>query len=608
MSIQICANFGSRPIHPKSTVMKSEQKNPLLSRKSIHYRIIFFRCLVVFCLLVIGGFGAGYGYKILFDFQENDYRDHYKSFSNGIYTSLQTNMQVRVGSGQSFASAYGAVCKNNYDWPNCWIPSVSFDKITQPVIQSFSTKLSGLLSIVRKNELSSFEDFAYSMYEAENFPPETGVSSFGKGVWAINPTSTAPDLRYHDVNGTNPLSKHTLWVVSYLSNINQSSGFMYNLHSNPARVEMLDRLIDCYETKSKNCRTTQSDFVQLVVDDQIRPSTILINSISPEQNQSSLVGFASIIIYWDTVLASSAPSFLDGIHAVVETETSSNTFLYNNGVVDYLGVGDLHEEEFDDMRFSFVFECDLVEGSPTYTVNLYPSKAFYNHYHTHIPVSVCIFIIVIVTLTSLVFFWYDFFVKTESIETMNILHTRQKYVRFISHEIRTPLNISCLGMKVLEKDLQLVNSMIRDNKVMDRADKEKVLNALEGSFVIIQDVVESSDAAVLVLNDLINYDKIENKTYTIDLKPIKPETLLTSSLRPLSIQARQAEVSLVWSAQYLDNEVDNKNFYIIGDFIKLGQVLRNIVSNALKFSLPKHVVTVRGEHSYKYMYIFVFFS
>jgi CheY-like chemotaxis protein len=83
---------------------------------------------------------------------------------------------------------------------------------------------------------------------------------------------------------------------------------------------------------------------------------------------------------------------------------------------------------------------------------------------------------------------------------------------------------------------------------------------------------------------------------------VSPVTLVTSTVRTLQVQAKQANVKLQLLSNFKDEsselfEVVRRGMCIIGDSMKLSQVIRNVVSNALKFSATGETVAVAGEHS-----------
>jgi signal transduction histidine kinase len=61
---------------------------------------------------------------------------------------------------------------------------------------------------------------------------------------------------------------------------------------------------------------------------------------------------------------------------------------------------------------------------------------------------------------------------------------------------------------------------------------------------LIRDVEESSDTAVVVLNDLINYDRLAMENMKLELHYVRVNTLLSNIVRPFHVQATQKNVTL----------------------------------------------------------------
>eukprot|EP00607_Mallomonas_marina_P001790 CAMPEP_0182439134 /NCGR_PEP_ID=MMETSP1167-20130531/86247_1 /TAXON_ID=2988 /ORGANISM="Mallomonas Sp, Strain CCMP3275" /LENGTH=544 /DNA_ID=CAMNT_0024632757 /DNA_START=687 /DNA_END=2318 /DNA_ORIENTATION=+ len=143
--------------------------------------------------------------------------------------------------------------------------------------------------------------------------------------------------------------------------------------------------------------------------------------------------------------------------------------------------------------------------------------------------------------------------------TKTSLETRKAFMRYISHEIRTPLNIVIAGLKVLEEDI------------------ERNLPATELVETIL-DIRSSCGTAVDTLSEMLTYDKVETKKMTLDVTPILLAPFIQECLRPFYLQAGAKGVTL-------DVHIEaNVLRYIRGDGHKLSQVIRNLVSNALKFT------------------------
>ena len=114
------------------------------------------------------------------------------------------------------------------------------------------------------------------------------------------------------------------------------------------------------------------------------------------------------------------------------------------------------------------------------------------------------------------------------------------------------------------------------------------------------DIISSTEIALDVLNDLLNYDKIEMGKMDLKVEPIDVWKLIKGVILSFKLDAMKRDVALT-----LDCDIDNSytgadqmkilaNLVILGDSIRLSQVLRNLLSNALKFSPAGSVVIVRA--------------
>jgi signal transduction histidine kinase/CheY-like chemotaxis protein len=133
--------------------------------------------------------------------------------------------------------------------------------------------------------------------------------------------------------------------------------------------------------------------------------------------------------------------------------------------------------------------------------------------------------------------------------------TNTRWLATMSHEMRTPLN-GILGMTGL-----LLDTALEPNQ---RAYAESVR--------------ESGVALLALINDLLDFAKIEAGRLELDAAPFSPYTLVQSIAELLSPRVADKGVEIT---AYVDNRIPAKLF---GDEARLRQVLINLTGNAVKFT------------------------
>ena len=113
------------------------------------------------------------------------------------------------------------------------------------------------------------------------------------------------------------------------------------------------------------------------------------------------------------------------------------------------------------------------------------------------------------------------------------------------------------------------------------------------------DILENAENAVTVLDDVLNYDKVDTGLLHLELSEVELWRLVNKTFKSFVLSAKQRNISLT-----LDLEVsqtpspedmkDMKRLVIIGDAIRLAQVIRNLLSNAIKFTPENGEVIVEA--------------
>jgi signal transduction histidine kinase len=483
----------------------------------------------------------------------------------------------------------------SFQFPNASVyPFVALSGFTEisAKVKELSTSFIGFSLIVNPDQGSEFESFAETVYQEQDYPQGAGASDFGFGIWRHDPVASPyDDHRVHDTSGNTTYGGKYPILVPLLQHSDTSSrSLMYNIYSENITGPAVDSVIDCSLTELVNNSAskciTLTNFV--VLKTKPGPAALLVQPVYPVYDPKLVVGFSTAALVWEDVLNDIVPDHVNGLYCVISSETDSYTFSIENGKPKLLGAGDLHDTSFDSYKISAVISA--VEGisttASTFTLSVYPSKTLFD---TKSPWSITIGFVLVIATCAGIFFVYDCLMRNEARQRKVIIEMKRRFVRFVSHEIRTPLNTVCLGLELLQTDLKSLTPIESDTEP-EGTTPQQFSSAANDEVAawssLVDDILENANNAVGILNDLLNYDKMEQGTFNLDVTAVPICDVVMKTVSSFEIEAKKRSIQLTCTTMQSSTESgpDLKRLHVIGDDVRLRQIIRNLISNPLKFS------------------------
>jgi signal transduction histidine kinase/CheY-like chemotaxis protein len=152
-----------------------------------------------------------------------------------------------------------------------------------------------------------------------------------------------------------------------------------------------------------------------------------------------------------------------------------------------------------------------------------------------------------------------------NVENEGLLRSKTMLMATVTHDLQTPLG-SIIGF-----------SDLMDNSGISDKQKQYITN-----------IKESADYILKLVNDLMDFSKLENNRITIEEVSFNLKTFIESTCKTMEHIALNKHIELTWD---IDEEL-NRNFK--SDPYRLKQVLINLISNATKFTQEGSVQVAAG--------------
>lgn len=135
------------------------------------------------------------------------------------------------------------------------------------------------------------------------------------------------------------------------------------------------------------------------------------------------------------------------------------------------------------------------------------------------------------------------------------LNAKSQFLSVMSHEIRTPMN-AVIGLSHL---------LIEDNPREDQLENLRTLQF-------------SAENLLGLINDILDFNKIDSGKLILEQVPFEPKNLINKIIHSYSYQIRDKALEIIYEPDF---SIPNT---LIGDPVRIAQILNNLISNAIKFT------------------------
>ncbi|SEJ73992.1 PAS domain S-box-containing protein [Cyclobacterium xiamenense] len=135
------------------------------------------------------------------------------------------------------------------------------------------------------------------------------------------------------------------------------------------------------------------------------------------------------------------------------------------------------------------------------------------------------------------------------------LNAKSQFLSVMSHEIRTPMN-AVIGLSHL---------LLEDNPREDQLENLRTLQF-------------SAENLLGLINDILDFNKIDSGKLILEKVPFEPKNLINRIIHSYSYQIRDKSLEIIYEPDFDLPEL------LIGDPVRIAQILNNLISNAIKFT------------------------
>ena len=143
---------------------------------------------------------------------------------------------------------------------------------------------------------------------------------------------------------------------------------------------------------------------------------------------------------------------------------------------------------------------------------------------------------------------------------------RKEFVANVSHELRTPLTT-----------VKSYTETLIDGAIDDREIAIQFLSVME----------KEADRMTTLVQDLLELSRIDNKQMQLDMRPLDLKEIVKETIEAQKIHIEKKGHRIIYEAD------EAMTYNMIGDSARIRQILHNILSNAIKYSIDPGTIHVK---------------
>ena len=622
-------------------------------------RILFFRIGVFFCLATAAALCGYFAYTLLYNQETNLFNQQYDSLVLELQVSERNFIKAQVQSMKLMAHMFQINCPDVTNWPNCSVPINSFDNMTYDLLPMTSFRSLTMAPLISASQAVSFESYALNFYTQQGYPKlGTNKASGIRGIYAKD-ANGKPYLDHVVVPGSKYPVLVPIFIIGQLkyntaaalynvysepiraASINFVLDCSYASGGSCGAITDVIQLVQDGPTKRPAAllnypvrALNQPEVIVGMMASVINWDTTLSNSLPSYVDGMVVVLDSGTQIY--TYIISGGIATFQGIGDLHDSKYSS--YGRTSAATPFAGAAVYTITTYPSELFASQYHTNIpvIACIIVVLILVFTSIVFFTY---------DFFVKRQATEKEAIIATRRQFVNFISHEIRTPLNTISLGMKLLLSEMTDALATyhekKSDAVKVEEKTIKFDEKSNEDIEVSTKnssnlSGEEDMAKKLEDYLSVVKDVEDSSYMAITILNDILNYDKLMQGKLNLELESFNIWDLIRSSSRAFTIQARQKSVNYEFKFQIdtisilveenekmgisntssLDMTIEcavgvvpidvstkslhNKhtemtNLVVIGDKIKISQVLRNMISNALKFTPSGGDVIISAE-------------